>query len=93
MPCVMSTSYCKQKLAMFAPLPGSSDWSTVLERTLMSGTGCKILNSLNVPLACETQQNTNMQQICTSVYDAARDRPIIIFLRLDRYSYIWLIAI
>ncbi len=37
----MPTCYCKQKLAKLAPPPGSSDWSTVLELTLMSGSVCK----------------------------------------------------
>jgi len=44
----MPTCYCKQKLATLAPPPSSSDWSTVLELTLMSGAACKSWNSFNL---------------------------------------------
>ncbi len=59
----LPTCYCKQKLATLAPPPGSSDWFTVLELTLMSGTVCKSWNSFNltrhlknVTLMCEVLQ-------------------------------------
>lgn len=59
----MPTCYCKQKRAMVAPPPGSSDWSTVLEVTLMHVKVGNILTiSLtrhlkNVVLVCEMLQN------------------------------------
>jgi len=37
----MLTCYSKQKLEKLAPPLGSSDWSTVLELTLMNMTVCK----------------------------------------------------
>uniref|UniRef100_A0A8C1XQF4 Rap guanine nucleotide exchange factor (GEF) 6 n=1 Tax=Cyprinus carpio TaxID=7962 RepID=A0A8C1XQF4_CYPCA len=57
--------FCKQKLATLAPPPGSSDWSTVSELTLMSGATCKRLNPFNLTrrLTCETLQKTRVTHV------------------------------
>ncbi len=44
----MLICFCKLKLAMLTLPPGSSDWSTVLKLTLMSGTTCQSWNSFNL---------------------------------------------
>ncbi len=44
----MLICFCKLKLAMLTLPLGSSDWSTVLKLTLMSGTTCHSWNSFNL---------------------------------------------
>ncbi len=55
----MPTSYCKQKRAMVAPPPGSSDWSTVLELTLMH---VKVGNILTISLTLHLKNVVNKIQ-------------------------------
>ncbi len=60
----MPTCYSKQKLATHAPPPHSSDWSTVLELTLMS---VKMLIILTLHGILKTQRSCARSECNTSV--------------------------